>query len=282
MNLCKFIIAFKKIRLVVLAVCVVLLFYTNGSTAFEKSEIGAAQIAMGNAGVAVFYSPHIVYYNPALLFLSDNLQIVMTYQNYYGLHDLNEIDISSSFPLGDFGFSLALNRFGNEYYQEVKITAGSGFEIAKDCALGISTQCYFLRIHNYGQEMSWGINMSFFYNLLPGLSVGALATNINQPEIAEINENLPLSFNLGFCYQPMDEMILVFEIYRDIRFEQEYRAGLSYRIYSPLIFRMGIEDKKDTYSFGVGIITGWIDIDYALRVHHSLGASHIISVIFDL
>jgi len=237
---------------------------------------------MGNAGVAVFYGPHIIYYNPSLLYLSEKLQLVLTYQNYYGLSDLNEIDISSSFPLGEFGFSLALNRYGNKIYQEVKLTSGLGYKIAQDCALGISAQWYYLRIQNYGYEMSWGINLSACYQLLPGLLIGACTTNINQPRIAENNEKLPLSFNLGFAYEPINEMVLSFEIYRDIRYEEEFRAGLSYRLYSPLIFRAGIEDKIDTYSFGAGIIHGWINLDYAVRIHHSLGVSHTMSIILDL
>ena len=281
-NLLKLILGFKKFRPVILAAYMVFVIYIDGSAAFEKSEIGPAQIAMGNAGVAVFYSPHIIYYNPALLYLSENLQLVLTYQNYYGLSDLNEIDISSSFPLGDFGFSVALNRYGNNIYQEIKVTTGLGFMIARDCALGISTQWYYLRIQNYGYEMTWGINLSAYYQLLPGLSIGAFVTNINQPQLGEINEKLPLTFNWGFSYKPVDDMTLSFEVYRDIRYEEEYRAGLSYMIYSLLIVRAGIEDKKDTYSFGAGIRHEWINLDYAVRIHHRLGISQTISIVLDL
>ena len=107
MNLCKFTISSKKLCRVILVVPIVLLSIANGTAAFEKSEIGAAQIAMGNAGVAVYYRPHLIYYNPALLYRADNLQLVMSYQNYYGITDLNGIDFSCSFLVGGCGVSCA-------------------------------------------------------------------------------------------------------------------------------------------------------------------------------
>ena len=223
-----------------------------------------------------------MYYNPAALSVSENFQFVFTYHNLYGFSDLNQVNVLSNLQIGRYPFAIAIDRLGNRFYQEIQVTAGSKYDITPDCAIGASAQLYILTIQNYGQKITGGINISFLYNVLPEFSVGALVTNVNQPRIAQIQEKLPQTMSLGFGYYPLDALSVSVELFRDIRFEQEYRAGFLYKITSSLDFRAGLEDKTDTYSFGLGIHTEWVGFDYALRVHQILGNSHLISIMMTL
>jgi hypothetical protein len=250
--------------------------------AFEKIEAGAASIAMGNALVALEHFPFALYYNPAALPVLENFQVVFTYHNLYGFSDLNQVNVLSNFQIGTYPFAIAIDRLGNRCYQEIQVTAGSKYNITPDCAIGASAQLYILTIRNYGKNITGGINISFFFNVLPKFSVGAMITNVNQPRIAQIQEKLPQTMSLGFCYYPSGALSITVELFRDIHFEQEYRAGLLYKITGSLDFRAGLEDKTDTYSFGLGIQTEWIGFDYALRVHQVLGNSHLISIMMTL
>jgi hypothetical protein len=250
--------------------------------AFEKVESGAASIAMGNALVALKQFPFALYYNPAALPSSGDIQIVFTYHNLYGFSDLNQVNVLSNFQIGRYPFAMAIDRLGNRYYQEIQFTAGSKYNITSDCAIGVSAQLYILTIRNYGQKITGGINFSIFFNVLPEFSVGAMVTNVNQPKISQVQEKLPQTMNLGFCYYPFDALTVTAELFRDIRFEPEYRAGILYKITGSLDFRAGIEDKLDIYSFGLGIQATWIGFDYALRLHQILGNSHLISIMMTL
>lgn len=250
--------------------------------AFEKIEAGAASIAMGNALVALKQFPFALYYNPAALSVSENFQFVFTYHNLYGFSDLNQVNVLSNLQIGRYPFAIAIDRLGNRFYQEIQVTAGSKYDITPDCAIGASAQLYILTIQNYGQKITGGINISLLYNVLPEFSVGAIVTNVNQPRIAQIQEKLPQTMSLGFGYYPLDALSVSVELFRDIRFEHEYRAGFLYKITSSLDFRAGLEDKTDTYSFGFGIHTEWLGFDYALRVHQILGNSHLISIMMTL
>jgi len=184
--------------------------------------------------------------------------------------------------MGGHPFSLAINRFGNQLYQEIQLTAASRYEIVDNCAIGISIQSYILFIRHYGQAVAWGINFSALYKLLPELSIGALITNLNQPVISEIREKLPQTMSLGFCYYPVPDLMMSFEFFQDLRFSQEYRAGCSYNVLSFLTIRAGIEDLINIYSYGVGIDINWIEFDYTLRNHSILGISHIITLSIEL
>lgn len=250
--------------------------------AFNKKETGAIAIAMGQAVVAINEFPMAIYYNPAALHRFGHANIILTYQNYYGLRELNEVDALINFSIAGNGLSVALNRFGNNLYRETQITAGGCLKIVEGCTVGLSVQYYLISIKNYGQDAAFGLNIGLLYKLLPYLSVGALATNINSPDITRSDEKLPQTFTMGFAYEPIESLMLSFDLYRDLKYSLEYRAGFSYRIINPLYIRGGIEDQAGIYSLGVGIFTVFFNLDYAIKIHHILGASHIFSVTFHL
>jgi hypothetical protein len=84
--------------------------------------------------------------------------------------------------------------------------------------------------------------------------------------------------SLGFCYYPVPDLMISFEFFQDMRFDQEYRVGCSYNVISFLTIRAGIEDQLNIYSYGLGIKMNRIDFDYALRNHPVLGISHILTL----
>ena len=255
---------------------------TITSGAFEKLETGAASIAMGNAMVAVQNNSHAIYYNPASISVSGKMQVAFTYQNFYEIGELNQVDITTNFLLGGHAFSAAVNRYGIPDYQEFQFTIGSNYNIAQDFEIGLSAQYYILSISEHGREQTWGINISFFYQFLSDLSIGAISTNLNQPEISKANEKLPQTMSLGLCYYPMEYMIISFELHRDIRFSPEYRAGFSYDLTSSFGIRAGIENNIETFSIGFGVKTAWACSDYAVKVHPILGVSHILTIQINL
>ena len=246
--------------------------------AFDKKEVGASSFALGNAVVAIDQYLFALYYNPAALSTEGKFQTAFSIQNYFGIGDLNAIDIMINFSLFKHPFSFAINRFGNRYYQEIQLTAASRYELFEKCSIGFSVQYYLLSIQNHGQSLSWGVNISALYNLTPNVSIGALVTNLNQPVISSTLEKIPQTMSLGFCYNPVSDLEFSFEVFQDIRFDQEYRAGVSYQVIPLLKLRAGIEDQLNVYSYGFGINMAWMIFDYGLRNHPVLGISHIVTL----
>ena len=246
--------------------------------AFEKREVGAASFALGNATVALDHYLFASYYNPAALSKEKKFQIAFSLQNYFGIAGLNTIDLTTNFNLAQHPISLAINRFGNQNYQEIQVTAATRYDLIRDCVIGISVQYYILSIQNYGRDIAWGLNFSMLYKILSDLSIGAMVTNINQPVISSVHENLPQTMNIGFCYTPVRDIMILFEIFQDNRFTPDFRAGFSYQVISILTIRAGIEDQTNMYCYGLGINMPWINFDYALQNHPDLGVSHIITI----
>jgi hypothetical protein len=201
----------------------------------------------------------------------------LTYRSFYGLHEVSQVNIITNFTVRNICLALAGNRFGNNLYQEYQFNMGSVYEFADEASLGFSIQYYLLKIVNYGNQGCWGVNMGFQYQILNDLSIGSLVTNINKPVMGSSNEKLPQTLSLGFCYTPVSVLKIGFELYRDVRFKQDYRAGIAYTVAENLVLCMGVDDQTRSFSLGLGIEINSIEIDYGVLVHQILGVSHVIS-----
>ena len=281
MDLIKFMYNFKICNLIFFIVFTGSIFENSRvHGAFEKREVGASSFAIGNAAVAIDGFLFALYYNPAALSPSENIRAAFTIQNYFGINDLQSVDLTTCFNLGGNPFSLAVNKFGNELYQELQFSAGSRYDLLKNCALGFSIQYYMLSIRGYGRDFAWGTNIALLYKVLPEIDIGALVTNINRPTISKTKEDLPRTMSIGLGYNPLSDLLVSFELFHDTRFPHEFRMGCSYQIIPLLTVRAGIEDKLYLYSIGIGINTNWLNFDYSLRSHSVLGISHIATLTF--
>jgi hypothetical protein len=245
--------------------------------AFEKLEIGAKPLSLGNAMVAWQKNPYALYYNPSNIYISDDFYMGLSYRSFYGLYEVSQVNIISNFTIRNMCLALAVNRFGNTYYQEYQFNMGSAYQLTEEASLGISIQYYLLKIANYGNQGCWGVNMGFQYQVLNELSIGSLVTNINKPIMGSTNEKLPQTLSLGFYYTPVSVLKIGFELYRDVRFSQDYRAGIAYTVTKNLVLCMGLNDQTRSFSLGLGIEIKSIEIDYAVLFHQILGVSYAIS-----
>jgi len=175
---------------------------------FEKNETGAREQSLGNAIVALNNTPFALFYNPANIQSSASFNVYTSYRNFYGLPGIYQADILANISVYDIGSAFAVSKYGNDLYSEMEIRAGSSYRIAENLSMGMSLQGYFLSIKNYGGAQSWGLNIGLQYDYLEKLSIGAFITNINNPKIGSVQEELPQTFSLGFKYNLIERATL--------------------------------------------------------------------------
>lgn len=245
---------------------------------FEKREAGAREQSLGNAIVAMDNTPFALLYNPANIHSEISCGVYTSYRNFYGIPGIYQADIAATKNISGIGSAVSVSKYGNDLYSEIEISAGGSYNIIKDLYLGLSVKGYFLSIKNYGSANSWGLNLGLQYDYLENLSIGATVTNINNPKIGSIEEELPQTFSLGYKYDLMERATLYFELFRDVKHDQDYRGGFEYEPYDNIFLRLGIMDNTATYSFGVGSSFKFLKFDYGLIDHSVLGISHVISL----
>lgn len=249
---------------------------------FEKKEAGAREQSLGNAIVALGNSPFALLYNPANIHSIASFNVYTSYRNFYALPGIYQADIVANTSIYGIGAAFAVSKYGNDLYSEMEIRTGGSYNIVENLSLGMSLQGYILSIKNYGDAQSWGLNLGIQYEYLEKLSFGAFITNINNPQIGSAKEELPQTFSLGFKYSMVERATLFFELFRDVKHEQDYRGGFEYEPYDKIFLRVGVMDNTNTYSFGVGSSIGFLKFDYALIDHSVLGISHAITFGVDI
>jgi len=250
--------------------------------AFEKIEMGASALAMGNAAVARSGFPFAVHFNPAAINVQGPLGFALTYRDFYGLKEVRQVDLVSNFSIAGRSFSMGINHLGSAHYAEIQVCLGMAYDLGHQFSMGLCFQLYHLRIKGYGEDLAWGIHCGVLYELLPSLALGAQMTNLNRPHISASAEKLPQMMTLGLCYTATEKMCILFAVCRDIRYDPEYRAGMAYQLTTGFTLRAGLEDSIETVSAGCGFALNDYCIEYALRIHQTLGASHIVSFCLSL
>jgi hypothetical protein len=243
--------------------------------AFEKTESGAASFSMGNAMVAVPFTFTAIHYNPATLDTGSSLYTQMSARNFYGFRGISQFDLIFGFQFFESTFCFSISRFGNSKYQEIQFAVSTTICLTDDFSVGLAIQSFFLSISGYGVDYSYGINLGILYNIDDNIYCGAMVSNINQPTIGKNSEELPQCFSLGIGYYPQERLTISAEIFRDIRFEPDYRMGVAYQFQYPIIIRIGLQDAVNSYSFGLGFMWNTFCVDYALQIHQILGMRNL-------
>ena len=106
------------------------------------------------------------------------------------------------------------------------------------------------------------------------LTWGFLTKNINRANIGKSDEELPQSFKSGLSVTPVADLIVNFEIFKDIRFPEEIRFGVEFQPIPKLALRTGTATNPSRFSAGFGVSVNQFTIDYAFFTHNDLGLTH--------
>jgi hypothetical protein len=185
--------------------------------------------------------------------------------------------IAHPFKIGVVG--VGAYRFGDNLYNEHILSAGfsNTFGIA---SLGLKVNYIQYQTEGFGTKGVVSINFGGIAQLTPILAVGAYITNINQPELNEL-EKLPTRLAAGISITPTEKIIINTELEKDLEYDPTWKAGIEYKFHSKFCARTGYNINPNTAFFGLGFKTKKFNIDYALQHNVLLSLSHQASIRYE-
>ncbi|MFN0048807.1 MAG: hypothetical protein ACKVOU_06775, partial [Cytophagales bacterium] len=175
---------------------------------------------------------------------------------------------------------LGLYRFGNDLYNETRLSLGYAHNIM-GVNLGLQAEYVQVAISEWGSKGNLVINFGGQVQIINNLRFGAHIYNINQAKIATYqDERIPTIMKAGVSYIPIKRLSLNAEVEKDIEKPLKVKAGVEYGVIEKLYFRTGINVNPVKYYFGAAFITKSLAIGYAISIHEQLGLSHAFSVGF--
>jgi len=178
---------------------------------------------------------------------------------------------------GSWGtLSAGASTFGFEDYREIHLSLGYArglqFGTARSLRMGGTLRLHHTSIAEYGRAAALGLNLGLGLRLLRSLHLGATATNVTGASLVP-DESLPRTLAVGLFYRALDDVLVVIDAFKDVRFPLTMRGGLEVQPVSPLFLRAGVTTTPTRFRTGLGVRLGPLNADVAAEQHQRLGWS---------
>ena len=260
----------------------ILLFFTSQIHAQSiYAPVSSRVIGMGDAVVTMegYWSS---FHNTAGITTTETVEVGATYENRFGMQgmDFMGVGLTSELPFGHASFNIF--RFGDEIYNEHKVSLGYATELGI-IKLGARANYLQYQVLDFGTRTTYSIDFGGIATITPQLVVGAQALNITQTNLSsEEEQRVPSILKLGVSYRPRDYFMLNAEIEKDILKDAMIKVGAEYNFLEKFYLRTGLNSGSLQSFYGLGFNYLSFQWDYALSSHVELGFSHSISMHYKL
>ena len=214
-----------------------------------------------------------LYGNPAGLAQVTQFQGIALLEYPFALPDLQRAGFGLVAPLENSTFGFKAASYGFDAYREGQFSLAYSRVLNPNLSLGGEIIYWNQNIPEYRSKGFLTFALGLQARLSPTLQAGVQLYNPIRARITE-DETSFSSLQIGLCYQPSEQLDILAEVYKDLDFPAEIKAGIDYRIDPRLALRLGIGTAPVRFSFGLGIqvFPGWA-IDIAASRHEFLGFS---------
>jgi comEA protein len=256
-----------------------ILFFCCTVSVFSQTEQGARPLAMGGAYIALADNVWAAFFNPAGLAQMNWREFSVFYSPQpFGVKELAQGSFAYLEPTNIGAIGLSGRVYGFELYREVGGAISYSNSYNGFVFYGATLRYTSIAIQNYGSTETIGIDVGVLAYLTNYLRWGFAATNVNAPTIGQAKERLPQTYSTGLSYNPAAELVLNFDVFKDVKYPIAIRFGAEYELLDMIALRAGIGNNPSTFSAGVGIRYSLFEFDYALSTHQDLGMTHQLSV----
>lgn len=244
-----------------------------------STVMGARAMAMGNA-TAAQHDAWSLWNNPAALAHLRQMQTALALERRPALPGQGRMASVFTSPLAHGTLGAGAFKFGDDLYNEMLLSLGYGHTLGL-ASLGLSVSYLQMRAEGWGTSQALTLSAGGQAKLSEAITVGAVASNINQPRLAN-NERVPARLSAGVQYTPSATVVVLAEVEKHLDFNPSLRMGVEYTIHKKIIARTGYQLWPSVAGFGAGYKTYRLTIDYALQQHLALGATHQASLAYFL
>ncbi len=266
-------------------IIIIFIFLTNvisfGLSQSIYAPTGSRAIGLGDASVTLsgFWSS---FHNTAGISGSETIQAGVSYENRFGMEGLNFMAAGVTAPLYTGNLFVGAFRFGDELYNEHKLSLGYAMQMGI-IQLGGRLNYLQYQVLDFGTKNTYSIDFGGIATITPQLIVGAQALNISQSNISDQDEQtVPTLLKFGISYKPKDYFMVNTEIEKDLQKNPLFKIGAEYNFLDNFFLRSGIQSVGFQSFYGLGFKYLSLQWDYALSNHPELGMSHSISMQYSL
>lgn len=255
----------------------ILLFFAPAPPALAQltplAEGGARNLALGRASTALGGDVWGLQ-NPASGAAIQESAAGLFASQAFGLAELRVAAVAVAHPM-PFGTLVGGARtYGFDDFREKVFGIGFARPIpvsaTRHLHAGLALRHTSVSIPEFMSTGTLGVSAGLLVDLVPGLTFGASATNLNRPELSPADP-LESRLDAGLAFRPHEQALVLAAVSKDIDFPLSVRAGLEVQPVEVLFLRAGFSTEPSRFSGGVGVSLGLLRADIAAEWHDVLG-----------
>ncbi len=239
----------------------------------------SASLAGASVALADYWS---VQNNQAGLAFYNRMAAGAYFENRFMVKELSLKAAGAVLPTrsGVFGFNFTY--FGYPKYNESKIALSYARSFGNVFAASVQLNYLITSIgDDYGKKGVATFEAGLMSKVNENLTLAAHVFNPLMVKITDENsERIPAIIRVGAAYSIDKNILVLAEVEKDSYFDPVFKAGLEYRIIEKIFVRGGVSSNPGLYSFGFGLNLKKLTIDFSSSVHHTLGYSPQVSMIY--
>ncbi len=240
---------------------------------------GARQIAAGNSFYAQADDVFSLFYNPAGLAQIPWSEFTAYYSpSPFGLKEMANGNFAANYNFDFLSAALGAQVYGFDLYRETSVFFGAAKRFFENFFAGAAVVYKSLSIAKYGSAKTFSINAGLLYYLTRSLRCAFVIENPFGASFSGDENEIPTELAFALSYSPIDNASINIAVTKERDFPASLKFGTEYSPFRYFDLRFGFTTEPQTYSAGVGIKYGLVEIDYAALVHQVLPVSHQVGI----
>lgn len=241
-----------------------------------SAHSGARGRAMGGAAV-VQQDVFSLFSNPAGITSIEHLSFGVSGENRFLQEGLNQYQAAVALNAGFGSFGLSVQYFGFDLYNEQKIGLAYARKLADFLSIGVQFDYFGVSIPEFGTSSAFTFEAGIQSHFDDRFFFGAHVFSPARIGITE-GENILTVFTVGAGWKPNEQLLIAFDVEKDVDLPVSFEAGLEYFVVDQLALRAGVSTAPIENHFGIGIYLGNLRIDLTSSYHQTLGLTPSASV----
>jgi len=260
------------------------IFSPKGYSIGELSQVGAKDVSLGYASVALV-STFSVFNNQAAVARIRNISVAVDYNQPFLIEGFASKALAVVVPTTVTNFAICLQQKGIQGYNESRFGISMARTIGERISAGLQFNYFIVDFPEQGRVRgTFLIEFGLLYQSQNGLAIGLHIFNPSRSSIESLynQSNLPLRATAGIALKPSANMAFVSSVAYSFDNPINVRMGIEYQFTERFFLRGGISGKPICHSAGLGYKNLNFGVDFAIVHHQTMGYTPSISITINL
>jgi hypothetical protein len=219
------------------------------------------------------------FHNQALLAFNNSLSVAFNYENRFGLKELSTRSAGLIVPAGKAALSGIYSHFGYNDFHRDMTGLGCGLKLSDKLAAGIQVDYLSERASGeYNNVQVLTCEAGLVLNASENTKIGLHLFNPVPNSIRKKDMSSTLSIGAGTYLNKL--LFAGAEAEMSSGSRLIFRTGFEYEVAKRLWFRGGFCTDNNSFSFGLGCLVKFVQMDLGFVTHDRLGVTSSMTMIF--